>query len=236
MKLILHAGPPKTGTIALQGALFAARHRLLELSVFYPGHKGRKGSNYTVLFEVFVPYEMAPRELKKHGPDKYTANSSRMREHIEQTISAHKPDCLVLSSEWFALARSAPDARRLIDYCRGLGATSIEILLYARKPSDLFLSASQQQLRASSHFRPVFGGTLRLRPSREWPAGPHAGPSDDIADVIEVSRARVQRLVSSPADSTWSPTRQSAAWLQSILRMYADRSPSTLPVWRQVLL
>lgn len=156
MKLILHVGPPKTGTTALQRALFGSRESLLDQSVLYPDPAQGKEYNHGSLCSLFLPYAEAPRGIKQVSEVDYNAKGQFLAQQIKKQNDEQRPDILILSSEWFARAHNTPDAHKLIAFAESLGPTKIEILLYARRPSDFFLSASQQRLRACSQFKPIF--------------------------------------------------------------------------------
>ncbi len=156
MKLIIHVGPPKTGTTALQRALFSSRESLLKNSILYPDPKLRKLYNHGRLCYLFRPFSEAPRGMKQRGEADYIKRGEFLRDQIVRQTRTHAPEMLILSSEWFARAYQAKDASKFVEFAESLGASSIEFLLYARRPSDFFLSASQQRLRAASHFEPIY--------------------------------------------------------------------------------
>ena len=156
MKLIIHIGPPKTGTTALQRGLFNARKSLLEHKVLYPDPKVRKAYNHGNLCYLFRPFSEAPRGMKKKGEAHYIKQGEALRREVERQTSEVRPDVLILSSEWFARAYQAANTEEFVAFAEGLGAASIEFVLYARRPSEFFLSASQQRLRASSIFQPIY--------------------------------------------------------------------------------
>ena len=156
MKLILHAGPPKTGTTALQRALFNARESLLDKSVLYPDPVVGGEYNHGRLCYIFLPFSIAPRGMRKLGEADYLKAGRVLQEQVVSQTKEHSPGVLILSSEWFAQAYHAKNAVKFIEFAESLGPTSIEILLYARRPSEYFLSSSQQRLRASSRFEPIF--------------------------------------------------------------------------------
>jgi hypothetical protein len=156
MKLIIHIGPPKTGTTALQRALFNARKALLDQKVLYPDPKVRKAYNHGSLCYLFRPFSEAPRGMKKKGEAHYIKQGKALRREVEEQTKEARPDVLILSSEWFARAYQATNTKEFVAFAEGLGASSIEFVLYARRPSEFFLSASQQRLRASSIFQPIY--------------------------------------------------------------------------------
>lgn len=156
MKVIFHVGPPKTGTTALQRAMFIARDSMIAHSVLYPEPVPDNAYNHGALCATFVPFSDAPRAMKAIGEARYDANGKMQCDQIAAQVAEYRPETLILSSEWFARAHSAVCGHRLIAFAESLGPESIEILLYARRPSGFFLSAAQQRLRASCHFEPIF--------------------------------------------------------------------------------
>ncbi|MBF9043192.1 hypothetical protein HKCCE4037_07635 [Rhodobacterales bacterium HKCCE4037] len=156
MKLVIHVGPPKTGTTALQRALYGARHRLLAHQILYPEPGRRKRHNHGELCYTFLPFDQAPRGMKKYSERDYIQSGKALMREIEHQIESHKPDLLVLSSEWFARLYKAKDSGKFMAYLEALSPKNIEFVLYARRPSEFFLSSSQQRLRAASLFEPIY--------------------------------------------------------------------------------
>ncbi|EET47126.1 hypothetical protein TR2A62_0219 [Thalassobium sp. R2A62] len=152
----MHIGPAKTGTTALQKALYSAREKLVDFSVLYPDTLDKNDYNHGKLCALFVPYGDAPRGLKKLSEAEYYDAGKSLQERIKLDVQTICPDILILSSEWLASAYDHQDAHKFSDFIDSLMPDSIEVLLYARRPSNFFLSASQQRLRASHQFKPIF--------------------------------------------------------------------------------
>ncbi|MCT2541235.1 hypothetical protein [Sedimentimonas flavescens] len=160
MKLVIHVGPPKTGTTALQRALFGARTQLIEKGILYPDPKVRKAYNHGLLCSLFRAYTEAPRGMRKHGEANYIRQGEGLSNEVRKQVKQRAPKLLILSSEWFARLYEANDPTKFMSFVESLGADSIDFVLYARRPSDFFLSASQQRLRAASIFEPIYPWNL----------------------------------------------------------------------------
>ncbi|MCG3267921.1 hypothetical protein [Yoonia sp. I 8.24] len=94
--------------------------------------------------------------MRKRTEAEYAQLGEDFSQSLRSQIDELRPETIILSSEWFARAYNAPDAQKLFEFLESLGAEQIEILLYARRPSAFFLSASQQRLRAAAQFAPIF--------------------------------------------------------------------------------
>lgn len=156
MDIILHVGPPKTGTTALQNALFDSRDQLLDYSVLYPAPEKTRAKNHGQLCALFVPYADAPRGMKKVPEAEYIDGGRLLERKIQNLVTNHAPKVLILSSEWFTLAHDAEHGQKLLDFIESFRPRNVEVLLYARRPSSIYLSDAQQRLRAASVFEPVF--------------------------------------------------------------------------------
>ncbi len=129
---------------------------MLESSVLYPDPSVVEDYNHRKLGALYMPFSDAPRGMKKLTEDQYIDAGKSLRDEIRREVKRYRPKLLILSSEWFARVSNARNARYFFDFVESLEPESIEILLYARRPSEYFLSASQQRLRASSQFKPIF--------------------------------------------------------------------------------
>ena len=131
--ILVHIGPHKTGTSAIQSVLDASRLELLEHGVLFPGK----------------PKELHHRAAKslrrfadgwKDDPD--PAPDPKVWADLAAEARA-SPGRVVLSSEFFAQS-DEPTRRKLVD---DLGADRVHILLAARNPASLAASTWQQVLR-----------------------------------------------------------------------------------------
>lgn len=130
--VLLHIGPHKTGTTAIQSMLAAARDQMRGHGVTYPG---RHGAHH--------------REARAVGqrPAGWTHDSeplppSRVWGQLARNVR-RAPGSVVLSSEFFALCDAAQRARVVDD----LGRERLHVLLAARNPASIAVSTWQQVLR-----------------------------------------------------------------------------------------
>lgn len=129
--ILLHIGPHKTGTTALQGVLADAREDMAAQGVLYPGEGGA--------------HHLAARAVTANPSgwknDNQAAESWRWHRLCNLT-RAHEGR-VVISSEFFALASEA-QRKRIVD---GLGTERLHVVIAARNPGSIALSTWQQVLR-----------------------------------------------------------------------------------------
>ncbi|MCA0922807.1 hypothetical protein [Pseudooceanicola nanhaiensis] len=143
MKVILHIGPPKTGSTAIQSALFPARERLAEQGIYtFLGSKNVARSLSTY-------YDRPDRPLipgmRMHftSPQQAKEWSQKNWETFEAHVAKEKPEVTLLSSEHFAglhnLKGFIGRLRRTFD--------SIGAIYYLREPASLYCSVVDQAIR-----------------------------------------------------------------------------------------
>jgi len=133
---LVHIGPHKTGTTAIQGALHLARERLAARGVVYPG-RGRQP-----LWPVLAVTGQ-PALRGEPRPD------ITYWDHLVRDISAAGDQRVVLSSEFFAEADDTT-ARRVVE---DLGGASVHIVVTLRSLTRILPSQWQQYLQNGYHFR-----------------------------------------------------------------------------------
>ncbi|KQY50204.1 sulfotransferase family protein [Nocardioides sp. Root140] len=130
--VLLHIGPHKTGTTAIQGILAAAREDLLEHAVTYPGRHGAHHGH--------------ARALRQH-PAGWTNDTEEVPSEKQWENFARKvrntPGRVVVSSEFFAQSEPAEISRAVAD----LDPERLHVLIAARNPGSIALSTWQQVLR-----------------------------------------------------------------------------------------
>lgn len=129
--ILVHIGPHKTGTTAIQSILAHSRPMLREAEIYYPG-------KYTAQHRA----AMALRQYRQGGPaagapPPYT-EWERLAEKVAQT-----PHRVVLSSEFLAEADASARASLVHD----LGPERVHILAAARNPAMMAVSTWQQVVR-----------------------------------------------------------------------------------------
>jgi hypothetical protein len=133
---LVHIGPHKTGTTAIQGALHLARERLATQGVVYPG-RGRQP-----LWPVLAVTGQ-PALRGEPRPD------ITYWDHLVRDISAAGDQRVVLSSEFFAEADDTT-ARRVVE---DLGGASVHVVVTLRSLTRILPSQWQQYLQNGYHFR-----------------------------------------------------------------------------------
>ncbi|WP_329648876.1 hypothetical protein [Nocardioides sp.] len=147
--VLVHIGPYKTGTTAIQTSLHEHRPDLLEHGVTYPGRYHRQmRPSWALLGRSRVGEARVPA----HEWD-------AMAEEVRRAAGR-----VVISSEDFASARPA-QVRRLVDE---LGADRVHVLVVARRLDKLLPSAWQERVKSVNETR-TYDAWLRevLGPERD---------------------------------------------------------------------
>jgi len=152
---LLHIGPHKTGTSAIQGALYLARERLAEQGVVYPG-QGR-----TILWPILAVTGQPP--LRGEPTPKISH-----WENLAGQIAATGDQRVVLSSEFFSQADDATARRVVTD----LGGDRVHVVVTLRSLTRILPSQWQQYIQNGFHFgyREWLEGILSDPPSTLTPA------------------------------------------------------------------
>ena len=133
---LLHIGPHKTGTSAIQGALFLARERLAAQGVVYPG-QGR-----TILWPILAVTGQPPLLGEPTPKISYW-------EDLTGQIAATGDQRVVLSSEFFCQADDATARRVVTD----LGGDHVHVVVTLRSLTRILPSQWQQYVQNGFHFR-----------------------------------------------------------------------------------
>jgi hypothetical protein len=133
---LLHIGPHKTGTTAIQGALHLARGRLAVAGVVYPG-RGRQP-----LWPILA-ITGQPALLGRPSPE------ISSWENLVRDVRAAGDQRVVLSSEFFAEADDATARRVIAD----LGGARVHVVLTLRPLTRILPSQWQQYLQNGFHFQ-----------------------------------------------------------------------------------
>jgi hypothetical protein len=133
---LLHIGPHKTGTTAIQGALHLARERLAAEGVVYPG-RGRQPL-WPILAVTGQPALLGgPRPEISYW------------DSLVRDVRAAGDQRVVLSSEFFAEADDATARRVIAD----LGGARVHVVVTLRSLARILPSQWQQYLQNGFHFR-----------------------------------------------------------------------------------
>jgi hypothetical protein len=151
---LLHIGPHKTGTSAIQGALFLARERLAAQGVVYPG-QGR-----TILWPILAVTGQPPLRGEPTPKISYW-------EDLAGQIAATGDQRVVLSSEFFSQADDATARRVVTD----LGGDRVHVVVTLRSLTRILPSQWQQYIQNGFHFgyREWLEGILGDPPSTPTP-------------------------------------------------------------------
>ena len=156
-EVLLHIGPPKTGTTALQHSMAQARPQMKAQGVLYPGKKFSHWTPSCSALGIATTAHPADPPVPPEVWDKFAARVSRRR------------DRAVVSSEQFADADPALAAKVIDD----LGGPGKVRLLLTLRPLALILPSSWQQSLKSGAPKPL-PGPLRhaksrvVKPYGEW--------------------------------------------------------------------
>jgi hypothetical protein len=156
-EVLLHIGPPKTGTTALQHSMAQARPRMKAQGVLYPGKKFSHWTPSCSALGIATTAHPADPAVPPEVWEKFAARVSRRK------------DRAVVSSEQFADADPALAAKVIDD----LGGPATVRLLLTLRPLALILPSSWQQSLKSGAPKPL-PGPLRhaksrvVKPYDEW--------------------------------------------------------------------
>jgi hypothetical protein len=194
--LLLHIGPHKTGTTAIQGLLAAARDDMAAHGVTYPGRTSAHHDAARVLIDRPAGWRHDSAPL----PDR------SVWDDLVRTVHT-TPGRVVVSSEFFALADPDQRAKAVAD----LGRDRLHLVVAARNPGSIALSTWQQVLRDGKT------GTLEgwleerfrrpePRPATEgfWSWADTATLVDGWSQVVDLDRIRV--VVIDETDRALLPT------------------------------
>ncbi len=127
---LLHIGPHKTGTTALQGALNLARPDLPALGALYPGDRRQ--------------HALAARAVTGNsGPRGDRPPTARDWDELVREVNQARDLRVIISSESFANA-TKNDAKKIVD---ALGGDSVHVLVTLRPLAKVMPSAWQQYVR-----------------------------------------------------------------------------------------
>jgi len=147
MRILIHAGLGKTGSTSIQKSFYASRDVLLTNGVVYPSLSDRLPHHGMLLPCLFGPGEWR----REFGPDT-SERRDRLSALSEETWSklfaaAQSGDLLIISCEHIASLRKAT-VERLRERLAAISDQQ-DVLVYYRRPADLYLSKMQQRFKAS---------------------------------------------------------------------------------------
>lgn len=130
--VLLHIGPYKTGSTALQGALFDARDRFAPHGVYYPGRWRRAAQPGWSVLRWSPRGRPAPKPLSF-----WKAFAADVRAHAEAGMR------VCVSTEDFG----ATSARRAAEIVEDLGGERVHVVAVARRLDRLLPSAWQERVK-----------------------------------------------------------------------------------------
>ena len=133
--VLLHIGPPKTGTSALQGACHACRDEMRAQGVRYAGRTQQSGS---------AAYAVLGREHPTLGE----APSAHHWQRLVSEVRTAKEPRVFVSSEFFAGADDAQIARIISE----LGGDRVHVALTLRPVSRILASRWQQNVQEGARY------------------------------------------------------------------------------------
>ena len=127
---IIHIGPPKTGTTAVQSALFRRQADLAAYGVAYPGRRRHERAAVSAAAFSWIPAGY-PADIEKHW--------RRLTDEVRASTAGR----VVVSSEIFALA---PDPRlpRIVE---DLGGPGLQVVITTRPLARMLPSQWQQSIQ-----------------------------------------------------------------------------------------
>jgi hypothetical protein len=190
--LLLHIGPPKTGSTAIQMALHSGRAELAEHGVLYPGTRMRARSAAAAVLGSGMP---VGREKPK---------IERWHALVDEIQRSELPR-VCLSHESFARADDAA-VGRVLD---GLGADRTHVVYVARRLDKVLPSHWQERVKAWSEV-PFEEFLHRMLEDPDGPDGLRIWPPHDAGAVLgrwaaQVGQDRVTVLVADEHDHDLIP-------------------------------
>jgi hypothetical protein len=164
---VIHIGPPKTGTTAVQSSLFLKQSELAAYGVAYPGRRRHERAAVSAVAYEEIPAGL-PADIEKHW--------RRLTREVRESTA----DRVVVSSETFSYA---PDPRlpRIVD---DLGGAGLQVVITMRALASVLPSWWQQSVQ-----------NFQVAGFEEWLETLFDPRADDPHIVMLWRRLRVDRLV-----------------------------------------
>lgn len=164
MHVIVHIGPYKTGTSAIQRALTRAAPALRERGVLYFTAPPKPARSLATLFA--GEKSIRHPEMRRHfaNPDQARAWSLACWEAFEAATAEPGVALSVISSEYFSTLR---DTDGFLARLKGR-FSRITVISYVRDPVELYLSTLQQNIRGGETLRDLWTPLDYVYPYRKF--------------------------------------------------------------------
>lgn len=144
-QLILHCGLAKTGSTAIQKALFASKEQLLErYATLYPG-SDEQHFHFQSLFAEKPDKLIQIQRMQLPGKLAIQEFLSNYRDGLLAEIDSTKPRRIIISSEYFS-GMSVGELRALHEFLKTV-ADEITLFCYLRDPWSFSISLIQEMIR-----------------------------------------------------------------------------------------
>jgi len=144
MKIILHVGPPKTGSTTIQAFMRKNKDTLLDKGVLALADR-EMPRKLSFFFKKGTSLTQWAKRKQLDQPKHMQALRQDTERYLRSQIRKHKPDMLLLSSE--GLSRTpADDMANMRDYLRSI-ASDTRVLVFLRRPDFRVLSTYKNMVR-----------------------------------------------------------------------------------------
>ena len=165
MNVTIHIGSAKTGTTAVQRALYAMRENLADRNVVYKTPD--QHFNHNLLSVLFLDHDRWPRAFHGGNPQRLKRRAKKNLSEIVRCVR-DGADHVILSGETLFNLPAAAVRRLSRSLARRFEQTvQLTMVVYIAEPATHYLRLSQQKLKASRHildaqrFRYAFLRTIR---------------------------------------------------------------------------
>ncbi len=158
--IILHVGPDKTGTTAIQKTLYANAEQLERLGVLYvTGHVF--GKNDRMLSIAFCETEARAKNLFNADKEPWENGSKQYLEQLQRRVATTMADILVLSYEGLVHLNKA-EFKSLYTFLHLL-TEDVCVVMYVREPASYAISALSQRVKTGRRAWLVHPPVLKYR-------------------------------------------------------------------------
>ena len=148
LKLILHMGPPKTGTTSLQAGLHELRPRLADAGILYPVSPIEVEPAHHILTALYGEWSSIKHSVQRHFDSLEAAHRHALEfvESVKQSALDSGFHTIVLSSETI-FPTEGRETCKLLPVLRKI-TPDIQPVVYIREPASHYKSRLQQAAKA----------------------------------------------------------------------------------------